>query len=280
MKRKAYLFLLSLAFALSAGSQNVAAQARKSWLEEGLHLYRAGYWSDAALELRRFRTQAANVGEAAEALYWLSLAEFALGDYTAALWAIDELQRIAPAGLRIDNILYYKARALYYLNRSEEALTAFRLYESLLDRSKGDTLEIAAERTTLAYWMGECLYALGRYEEATKYFTIVISASPKVEQYEAASYRLTIIQQNELQKEIVGMLDWSYSEYLRLAEEYQGREAAFNETIDALQKAGIAGSATSAFELEDKIEEYRRLLGSTVERIQTSETQSQSPATR
>jgi TolA-binding protein len=261
-------------FAALAHPHNVAAQVYRSRLEQGLSLYRSGHWADAALELRLSQMEAATPGQAAEALYWLSLTEFSLGEYDAALRDIDELQRIAPAGLRIDNILYYKGRSLYYMNRYEEALAVFRLYEALLARSRIDTPRARAQKITLTYWIGECLYSLGRYEQAAELFAAVVGAKPRIEQYTAASYRLAMIRQNTLQIEILGMLDWSYSEYLRLAGEYQQREAAFNRTIAAYQRRAEGASDSSAYilELETKATEYRRLLGEAEERIRILET--------
>jgi tetratricopeptide (TPR) repeat protein len=280
MKRNAWFFLVTLFLALFAGTQNAAAQTHRSRLEQGLGLYRAGYWADAALELRRSRMEAANAGQAAESLYWLSLAEFFLGDYAASLRDMDELQRIAPAGLRIDNIIYYRGRCLYYLNRPEEALTVFRLYESLLNRSRADTPRTAAQKTTLSYWIGECLYSLGRFDQAAELFAEVVATKPRIEQHEAASYRLAMLRQNRLQGEILGMLDWSYSEYLRLAGEYREREAGFNATIAALQNqigagTGTAGAVTAdpapLLQLDARVTEYQRLLDNTAERIRLLE---------
>jgi tetratricopeptide (TPR) repeat protein len=269
MKRKAWFFLIPLFFAALTGAQSAAAQVHRSRLEQGVSLYRTGYWADAALELRLSRMEAANPGQAAESLYWLSLTEFFLGEYEAALRDMDELQRIAPAGLRIDNLLYYKGRSLYYLNRHEEALSVFRLQEALVGHSRIDTPRTRAQKTTLAYWVGECLYSLGQHEQAAERFAAVAGAKPRIEQYEAASYRLAMIRQNTLQAEILGMLDWSYSEYLRLAKEYQEREAALSETIAAYQKQAedASGNASYALELEARLAEYRLLLADAGERI-------------
>jgi tetratricopeptide (TPR) repeat protein len=274
MKRRDLFLLLPLFFGLLAAPRNAVAQTQGSRLEQGLSLYRAGYWADAALELRRSRMEAANAGQAAESLYWLSLAEFFLGDYEAALRDMDELQRIAPAGLRIDSRLYYKGRALYYVNRPEEALAAFRLYEAFLMRFSVDTPRIVAQKITLTYWIGECLYALGRHDQAAEFFAAVVRAKPRIEQYEAALYRLAILRQNRLQGEILGVLDWSYSEYLRLAEKYREREAEFNTAFATLQRqAGISPSDPAPVpEFDARFAEYQRLLDNTVERIRFLET--------
>jgi TolA-binding protein len=299
MKRSSWFFLFLLVIAMLTGLRNASAQAHRSRLEQGISLYRAGYWTDAALELRRSRMEAANTGQAAESLYWLSLTEFALGEYGAALRDMGELQVIAPAGLRIDNILYYKGRSLYYVNRPEEALAVFRLQEALLERSRLDTPQGRAQKLTLAYWIGECLYSLGRLDQAAELFSRVANAEPRVEKYEAASYRLAMIRQNRLQAEILGMLDWSYSEYLRLAEEYRRLEAAYNEVIAAWQRQAAAAPAPTPVpapvpaptpvptpdyspvsapvdaghraELEARVSEYRLRLNEAEERIRSLE---------
>jgi tetratricopeptide (TPR) repeat protein len=273
MKRTVRFLLFLVFFAAPALLPNVAAQTHRSRLEQGISLYRAGHWTDAALELQRSRMEAANAGQVAESLYWLVLTEFALGEYEAALRDSSELQRIAPAGLRIDTMLYYRGRSLYYLNRHEEALAVFRLHAALLDRSGLNTPQALAQKATLAYWMGECLYALGRQDQAMELFTRVVNAKPRIEKYEAASYRLAMIKQNKLQADILGMLDWSYAEYLRMAEEYRRREAAFNETIYAYQRqAGGPAEAAQRAELEARTLEYRRLLDDAGERIRALET--------
>ena len=299
MKRSSWFFLCLLFFAALAGLHHASAQVHRSRLDQGISLYRAGYWADAALELRRSRMEAANAGQAAESLYWLSLTEFALGEYEAALRDIGELQRSAPAGLRIDNILYYKGRSLYYVNRHEEALGVFRLQEALLERSRIDTPQARTQKMTLAYWIGECLYSLGQQDQAAELFSRVANAKPRIEKYEAASYRLAMIRQNRLQSEILGMLDWSYSEYLRLAEEYRRREAAYSEAIAAWQRyaaapapAPVDGASAPApapapasspapapvppdtghrAELEASVREYRLLLDEAEERIRLME---------
>jgi tetratricopeptide (TPR) repeat protein len=273
MKRSVRFFLFFIFFAMSVGLHNIVAQAYQSRLEQGIRFYRDGNWTDAALELRRARMDAVNSGQLAESLYWLSLTEFSLGEYEAALRDINEMQRIAPAGLRADNILYYKGRSLYHLDRYEEALEVFRLYEGILGRSRNDAPRTQSQKATLTYWIGECLYALGQQDQAAELFTRVVDTKPKIEKHEAASYRLIMIRQNKLQEELLGMLDWSYSECLRLEEEYRNRETAFNETIAAYKKQMNNSSGDPAYtaELETGLAEYRKLLSNAEERIRILE---------
>jgi TolA-binding protein len=219
MKRNTCFLLFLWIFACLIGIQSGSAQVSRPKLDQGISLYRAGQWTEAAQELQRARKEAVNPGQEAEALYWLSLAEFSLGEYEAALRNINDLQRIAPAGLRMDDILFYKGRTLYYLKRYEEALTQFRTYGTILGYQTSSGAQ--AEKSVIAYWMGECYYALGRKDQAAVQFTSVINARPWGEKHEAAAYRLELIQPTKTQAETLDKLTGSYTEYLKTVEEYQ-----------------------------------------------------------
>ena len=79
--------------ALAIGLLGAAVSAGASEaLDNGLELYRGGRWRDAIISLRQ-AASADSPGEAAEALYWIALAELASGDYEAALRDIDETAR-------------------------------------------------------------------------------------------------------------------------------------------------------------------------------------------
>jgi tetratricopeptide (TPR) repeat protein len=233
MKQSAGFLLFLWFFACLTGIQSGFAQAARTRLDQGITLYRAGQWNDAVQELRRAQREAVNPGQQAEAIYWLALTEFALGEYETALRDINETQRIAPAGLRIDDIFFYKGRTLYYLKSYEDALTQFKTYDNIL--SYQNTPGAHVQRSVLAYWMGECYYALGRQDQAMTQFTQVISTRPLGEKHEAAAYRLALIRQTKTQTEILDMLTWSYTEYIRTVEDYQSRLAEAETRIQTLE---------------------------------------------
>jgi tetratricopeptide (TPR) repeat protein len=87
----------------------------------------------------------------------------------------------------------------------------------------------------LAYWIGECHYALGRPDEAATQFTQVVNSRPWSEKHEAADYRLALIRQTKTQIEILDMLTWSYTEYLKTVEEYQRLLAEAETRIHTLE---------------------------------------------
>jgi tetratricopeptide (TPR) repeat protein len=251
-------FILCL-FACLIAAPRGAAQSR---LEQGINLSRAGQLADAVMELRRSLGEAGETGQLAAALYWLSVTEFAMGEHAAALRDINELQRVAamglPAGLRMDDIIYYKARALYYLERPEDALPLFRSYDDLLALQNRPGTQ--AERTALTYWIGECQYTLGQMDQAEAQFTLVVNARPVSEKHEAASYRLALIQQNKTQAELMDMLDASYTEAQRMSEEYQRLLDEAGAQIRALEdRQAVPPPPSSPPGPEDTIRRIREL---------------------
>lgn len=234
-------------FAGLAGIQGGFAQTHQARLDQGIKLYRVGQWVDAAVELLLSQREAENSSQLAASLYWLSLTEFAMGEYDAALRDINELQRIGSAGMRVDDIVFYKARALFYLERPAEALPLFRSYGAILDRR--DTPNIQAERIVLSYWIGECLYAMGQREAAALLFTEVVDARPRSEKYEAAAYRLALIEQEGIAKELLGTMSMSYTEYLEALEEYRHLLAEAEMQIRTLEAGrGVPGDNEPAWE--------------------------------
>jgi tetratricopeptide (TPR) repeat protein len=242
--RACFFFSLCLLFAGLTGGG--FAQTHQALLEQGIKLYRVGQWVDAAVELLLSQREAENSSQLAASLYWLSLTEFAMGEYDAALRDINELQRIGSAGMRVDDIVFYKARALFYLERPAEALPLFRSYGAILDRQ--DTPGIQAERTVLSYWIGECLYAMGQREQAALLFTEVVDARPRSEKYEAAAYRLALIEQEGVAKELLGTMSMSYTEYLEALEEYRHLLAEAEMQIRTLEADRAAPADAPAWE--------------------------------
>jgi TolA-binding protein len=234
MKRRACFLCCHLwIFACLIGIQGGFAQTHQTRLDQGVRLYRAGQWADAAAELRRSRQEAVGSGQLSASLYWLSLTEFALGEYEDALRDINELQEAAPAGMRMDDILFYKGRTLYYLERPAEALPIFRSYGDALNRTTTPGTE--AEKIVLAYWIGECLFALGQSEQAAAQFTLVVNSRPRSEKYEAAIYRLALIEQEGVARELLDTMNLNYTEYQEALEKYRHRLAEAELQIRTLE---------------------------------------------
>lgn len=209
------------------------AQNPKELFEKGLDLYQNGKWQDAVLMFRRVQTDT-TVDETLtnEALYWISLSELFAGAYEAALQDIELfIKNTSNTPSKVKNYyeaIYNKGRILYYLNQFDGAIPLFKTY--------ADAIQDPNRKASAYYWIGECLFALGHFEEARNTFLIVTEKYPQSTKYEAASYRIVLVDQKKIENELLNLLKWSHEESLRIVEEYQRRERAYEQAILAYQK--------------------------------------------
>lgn len=204
------------------------AQSPKELLDRGLEYYSNGKWQDAVLELRRVATSAQELNLRNEALYWISLSELFAGEYDSALQDIDAFLTNAPNDGKYHEALYNKGRILFYLNQYDGAIPIFKTY--------ADTVQDANRKSSAYYWIGESLFALGRLDEARNTFSVITEQYPQSPKFEAASYRIALVDQKKIENELLNLLKWSHEESLRTVEEYQRRERSYEQAILAYQK--------------------------------------------
>lgn len=202
-------------------------------LQTGIDLYGAGRWNDAIATLRQVQGAASADGDKATALYWLSLAELAGADFEGALRDISALELMKDGGDWRREIPYHKGRTLFYLGRYDEALV---LLKSYADQAPDAGSENSAWKSAALYWAGECLYALGHFDQAQDIFFIIVQQYPQSAKYEAASYRIALINQRKIEAELLDLLKLTHEESLKTIEEYQRRERAYDQAIIAYQK--------------------------------------------
>jgi Tfp pilus assembly protein FimV len=101
------------------------------------------------------------------------------------------------------------------------------------------------------YWSGECLYALGRLEEAERAFQAVVQNFPSSVKVEASAYRISLIGLEYRQRELLKLLTWSHEESLRSVEDFRRREKAYEASIALYQKQ-ISDSKRGAASDQDK----------------------------
>jgi TolA-binding protein len=248
----------------------VVAQNQVSRLQAGINLYGRGLWTEAVIELRRYQAEAPDAAQRAEALYWIALAEMGAGEYEAAIQDMNDLERIAPGNPRYVEIPYHRGRSLYYLGRYDEALVILKAYaDSLTFEAPEDDARMPAA----LYWMGECLYSMGQLDAAQDIFMSVMDEYPYSVKYEAASYRVALINQKKIEVELLAILKWTHEESLKTVEEYQRRERSYDQAIIAYQKriADMLKESRLA-DLENANANYQRQLEEAEARIVLLET--------
>ncbi|MDR1178526.1 MAG: tetratricopeptide repeat protein [Spirochaetaceae bacterium] len=246
------LFLIFLGMrTLALVSPGLEAQNLPPRLERGIELYSRGQWRDAAAELRRAQADALTPNDQGEALYWIALSELSAGEYEDVIRDLDELLRVNPLGRRVSEVSYEKGRALFYLGSYDPAIVLFSDYAF--------RAADPARKAQAVYWVGECLFALGRLDEAHDIFSRIIDEFPQSVKYEAASYRISLINQKKVEDELLSLLQWSHEESLKTVEDYQRRERSYDQAIIAYQKR-IADMLrdTRLEDLETANSEYQR----------------------
>ncbi|MDR1306303.1 MAG: tetratricopeptide repeat protein [Treponema sp.] len=254
IQRNLFLFLV---FLVCSPFIPVFAQNRSTSPEEllrtGISFYGEGKFSEALTLLRL-------AGPVPEAMYWISLAEISSGDYGQALLDLDALEKADPSAKWSAEAPYHRGRCFFYLGRHEEALVTLTDYLGRLPEA--DT----ARRAASWYWMGESLLALGRLDNAADAFSTVVEKYPSSVKYEAAAYRLELINQKKIEAELLAILKWSHEESLKTMGEYQAREKTYDQTIAAYQQR-IAEMLANGPVLSDADGDYQSQLAAAEIRI-------------
>ncbi|MDR0655516.1 MAG: tetratricopeptide repeat protein [Treponema sp.] len=212
-------------FLLAAGRGHAQTE---TVLQRSLKLYGEGRYQELLQNLKPYYEEQKDPAVQAEVLYWISLAELGAADYERAFQDMEVLEKLG--GTRAAEIPYHKGRVCYYLGRYDEGISLLSAFaENLSD--PGDPRKSAA-----LYWIGESLYSMGQMEKAKDIFSTITENYPSSAKFEAASYRISLINQKKIETELLALLKWSHEESLKTIEEYQRRERAYDQAIIAYQK--------------------------------------------
>jgi len=224
-------FLLLAAVIAPAQNSNQADYLRR--IQNGSQLYDLSRWYEAAMEFRRAQEIAGNVNDWSQALYWVILSELAYSDYGSALRDMDELQKTAPGSSFNRDMLYHRARVYYNQGFFDEALILFRQYTDAVSDVNRETTD---RKAAAFFWMGECLYSMGQFDEAETFYSWVVTMYPESLKIEAASYRIDLIKQKKIETELLALLQWSHEESLRTSEDYQRKLRTYESTLNTYQR--------------------------------------------
>ena len=233
---KAVFCLFLLGLLLLTAEFSIAQESARLYtgrFQNGARLYREARWQEAAAEFRYAQEIAENPDDWEQALYWVILTELASADYGSALRDMDELERFAPNSAYTRDMVYHRARAYFNNGYFEDSLVLFKRYN---DSITSNDPESADRKAAAFFWMGECLYSMGQFDEAEQFYTWVISRYPESPKVEVSSYRIDLIKQKKIEIELLALLRWSHEESLRTSEEYQRRIKTYENTLNAYQR--------------------------------------------
>lgn len=261
--------ITGFSFSQSAGSDPDSAYL--AMLQNGIQLYSQGKWDESIIQLRTAQASS-NKTLAGEALFWIAMAELSAGNYQKTVDDIAALETLDPNSIRINELSYQKGRALYYLGQYNDAIVAFTKYTDSFDPDPLLSPQDLSKKAAAYYWIGESLYAMGQLDRAGDVFTLITKNYPDSSKYEVSSYRIALINQKKIETELLGLLKYSHEESLRIMEEYQRRETAYDQAILSYQKRiNDMLKDTRLADLETANAQYQDQLAAAEDRIRTLE---------
>jgi TolA-binding protein len=205
-------------------------------LKSGLLLFKQEQYQEAIRIFREIIENPEASGARADAYYWTSRAYLAINMYEEAERNLEYFLSNFPAHPLHSDALYQKGRLLYLQGDPESGI---QVLESFISENPG------ADYLGSAYfWLGECLFSLGHLEEAARVFNKVVEEFPKSVKVEASHYRLSLIEFKKREDELLKLLNWSHEEALKSVEEFQRREKAYEQAVNAYQRK-LSGEAVA-----------------------------------
>ncbi len=163
-----------------------------------------------------------------EPFFWLAKTYFAVLDTKNAALNLDYYLQNFPKDANRAEGVYLQARILYTDGDYSHSIQAFGQY--LASAPTGEQVPNAL------FWMAESSFSLGHYDEAAELYNKIIQGYPSSFKLEASRYRLAVIDLRHREEELLKLLQWSHTEALNSADEYQRREKAYQQALAGYQK--------------------------------------------
>jgi len=259
---------LSILFALTACLAAYGQVPGNARVEQGVRLFGEEKYSEALEIFNRVLADTGAVESRPDAVYWSGLSYIALGNLENARRSLDVFIKEYPRDGHYPDAVYQRGRISYMQGDYEEGI---RIFGAFLDANPGHSFFPSA-----LFWTGDCLFSIGRLSEAESIFRAILDEYPDSVKYEAANYKLSLIRLKYRERELLTLLKWSHEESLRVIEEFQRREKAYEQALSVYQRrlseAGLSqGEKTPApsaqkdtggdvAALNARIEELSRLL--------------------
>ncbi len=166
-----------------------------------------------------------------DAQYWISLSYLEMGELGLATRSFEDFLAANPYHPRHIEGRYHRGRILYLQGEYDNAINYYSSFVQAYPMSPlvGDAL----------FWVGESLYQLGRYADAKVSYKRVVSDYRRSSKFEAATYRLSLLEYKEREEELIKFLRWSHEEYLRNSANYDQRAREFEDALEFYRQKAL-----------------------------------------
>lgn len=218
------LFLLFIPLSFVSGANGEGGTQAVS---QGVDLFRKGIYDQSIIKFRDILLDPNLEAFHGEAYFWISKAFMVLGKLSEAEKNLEHFLVTYPASRYYAEALYQKGRLLFMQTEYEKAIQVLSLFIEKYSSSMF---------TSNAYfWIGESLFLLGQLDKALDFFKLIVQKYSGSFKFEAAKYRIAIIQFKKRENELLKLLKWSHMEALKAQEEAQSRERTYEQAISSYQ---------------------------------------------
>ena len=163
-----------------------------------------------------------------ETYYWLGKTYIRCNDFNAAKRNLEfYLANFRNFGENYEDA-YYENAMMYYTEKKYQ--TAVDLFVKFLNEFPESTIS-----AKVCYQIGESLYELSLYDDSLIYFKTVADNYPTSNYYEAASFRVKLIESRKNELVLQNLLKWSQEQFLASRDTFIKKEQEANDTIRMLE---------------------------------------------
>ena len=163
-----------------------------------------------------------------EAYYWLGKTYIRCNDFEAAKKNLEfYIANFKNFGENYEDA-YYENAMMYYTEKKYQ--TAVDLFANFLNEFPN-----SANTAKVCYQIGESLYELSLYDDSLIYFKTVTDNYPDSNYYEAAAFRVKLIESRKNELVLQNLLKWSQEQFLASRDSFIKKEQEANDTIKILK---------------------------------------------
>ncbi len=195
---------------------------------KGIEFFRVGQYEDAITTFKYVLVDPGMSSFYPYAYFWLAKSYMGAGKLEEASKNIEYYLSRYPSHQDYPEALYQKGRLLFLQADYENAITALT---DFVERFPSNPFNSNAY-----FWIGEALYMYGNFDDASKVFARVVQSYPDSFKFEAAKYRIALIEFKKREDELLKLLKWSHMETMKTQDEYKKREQTYEQAIATYQK--------------------------------------------
>lgn len=217
------LFIILINFSIFA-----ADSEGNTLLSEGIDFFRQTLYKQAVINFRDILINPDLSEYHGDAYFWIAKSYMVLSKLKEAEKNLEYYLMNFIGHKDYPEAMYQKGRLLFMQNEYENAIQVMTDY---IDKYPNSVFQSNAY-----FWIGESLFLMGKLDDAIVVFKNIVQNYPTSFKFEAAKYRMSIIEFKKRENELLKLLKWSHMEALKSMEDFQKKERTYEQAISSYQK--------------------------------------------